>query len=495
MTTKINQDNFDFDAMIRYQIGPRIANVTVTDSTFANVLNANGIFSNGGVVYGVVYGAGFTNNTRILLNPNIVPTSITYVSESALRIQLQDLPSKSYNVQIFDNSTKLGTLYAQLLTFSSGPVWTTAASLPSVIVDKVYVNTIAATSDSNILYTVQAGSTLPSNLQLLSNGLISGYANTAVGTYTFTAVATDEESQQVTRTFSIEVTPEPPIDAFVTGSNVSTITYTYNSANYIAHVFLESGTFQINAFSNISALNTVDMFLVGGGAGGAGDQGGGGGGGVTNNYVNVSVEVDTSYTVTVGGGGASGTRGGNTQVTGGSLSSMIAPGGGTGASLTGTAAAWYTGGGGGGGNGGGGGGGGAGYIGFGGGTAGIWSGGGGGGMGSAGGGGGSYCGGGMGGNGLQFAQYAALGGSPAGYFGGGGRGGAFSGGSSVSTMTNTATGGGGNGKCGGSSDPGTGDGVPGTGGGGGGGIGNDPGGAGRGGTGGHGIVIIRYPTG
>jgi hypothetical protein len=502
MTTKANEDSFNkeeiYDSILGR--GPFISNVILTDGTFANVLTSSLLPTVNANI--IVNGVNFDNNTRILIS-NISATELSLISNTQLTAKFNTIDAVQDDgtiiLRIVDNGSGFNRIYLNKVYASQIPRWLTSVTLGNILVNYFFTASIAAVSDSDIVFALAAGSTLPGNLTLLSNGYISGYAPDNHGTFNFTITATDEENQASNRTFTIEVLPEPPIDAFVTGSNVTTTTYTYNSANYIAHVFLESGTFQINAFSNLSVLNTVDMFLVGGGAGGAGDQGGAGGGGVTNNYVNVpDLATNEQYTVAVGLGGGNFAYGGNTSVAGGSVS-LLAPGGGAAKGLGGgNAPAWYTGGGGGGrdapgavsGLGG------TGFLGFSGGNGGYRGGGGGGGMGSAGGAGGSTCNGGMGGNGAYFAQYAALGGSPAGYWGGGGRGGAFSGGTSTSIMTNTATGGGGDGMCGGFSYPGTGSeyGDAGSGGGGGGGIANNSGGAGRGAPGGHGIVIIRYRT-
>ena len=498
MTTKATEDSFNkeeiYDSILGR--GPFISNVILTDSTFANVLTSPLLPTVNANI--IVNGVNFDNNTRILIS-NTSATELSLISNTQLTAKFNTIDTVQDDgtiiLRIVDNGSGFNRIYLNKVYASQTPTWQTSTTLDSILISNFFTASLAAVSDSNIVYALAEGSSLPGNLTLESNGYISGYVPDNQGTFNFTITATDEENQVSNRTFTIEVLPEPPIDAFVTGSNVSTTTYTYNSANYVAHVFLEGGTFQVNNFSNIASLNEIDMFIVGGGGGGGGDQGGGGGSGVATNYANIAnVESNTEYVVVVGGGGGNFGRGGNTTIAGGSIN-LFAGGGGNGAGRRSNGTAWYVGGGCGGPDGsitytGGGA-----FVGFpGGNTTGGYAGGGGGGMGSSGGNGGSYCNGGMGGNGLQFAQYAALGGSPAGYFAGGARGGAFSGSGSVSTMTNTATGGGGDGKCGGSFDPGTGNGDPGTGGGGGGGVANSPTGAGAGSPGGHGIVIIRYPT-
>lgn len=501
MTTKLTTDNINtfevYDNLVG--LGPQVSNVVYTDGSYTAIeineipdANANLILN----------GYNFNSDTRVLIS-NTSPSELVLVSDTQLKVKFSTVPVAADGtviLRLLDTKTGRNRIYLDIIDGPVVPVWITGTNdIATIITDQYFSTTLVATAVNTVSYSLESG-TLSGNITLnTSTGVLSGYGGTTTyGGYSNIVVrATDTvEGTYKTRTFAIKVDPQPLIDAFVTGSNVSTIAYTYNSANYIAHVFLESGTFEINAYSNIASLNEIDMFVVGGGAGGAGDQGGGGGGGVANNYANVSgTALNTEYTIQVGGGGGNFGFGGNTSITGGSIS-LFAGGGGAAEGLaSGAVATWYTGGGAGGYGGSGGQNlsGGVGLVGYNGGSSGSQAGGGGGGMGSAGSNGGSYCNGGMGGNGIQFAQYAALAGSPAGYFGGGGRGGAYAGSSSVSTMTNTATGGGGDGKCGGSYDPGTGNGDPGTGGGGGGGIGNNPGGAGAGSPGGSGIVIVRYP--
>jgi hypothetical protein len=116
-----------------------------------------------------------------------------------------------------------------------------------------------------------------------------------------------------------------------------TITYTdSNGANprstppypngYVIHTFTTSGTL------SLPASVTADVLVVGGGGGGGGGTGGGGGGGglIYSNGVAVSAG---STLVTVGGGGAGGTDGGSSGANGtnSTFGSLTAVGGGGGA--------------------------------------------------------------------------------------------------------------------------------------------------------------------
>lgn len=254
----------------------------------------------------------------------------------------------------------------------------------------------------------------------------------------------------------------PGTSPYATGGTETT------AGAYTVHTYTSGGSF------NVAKEGTVEVLLVGGGGGGGGglhgvmNGGGGGGGGVLyNTAVNVTAG---NHTVSVGAGGASGTNGGNTTFAG-----LTAIGGGHGAhsALAAPGAAGGSGGGEGTSQGGGPGSGMAGQ-----GNNGAWGSGaphyqGGGGGGSLYGGGGYY-----GGWGAEYS----ISGTATRYAGGGGGG------------TNDSVGGsgglGGGGQGGGASAPQGGNGAANTGGGGGG----SAQWSGTGGSGGSGIVIIRYLT-
>ncbi len=280
------------------------------------------------------------------------------------------------------------------------------------------------------------------------------------------------------------LTPYPSTVADTEWATGGTVTnYTLNGTNFTAHSFTESGTFTVN--SNVYC----EVLVVAGGGGGGGDCAGGGGAGGA--VVRSFLLPPGTYPVTVGAGGTAGPvdlpsgQGGNsvfgafplavTAFGGGGGSSYLVPalsgasgGGGeafTASSVT-NGAAGIAGQGHAGGNGKGG---------F------PYTGGGGGGAGSVGGNGTSTQGG-KGGDGLTF-DFAS--GVPANYAGGGGGCFAYTGGGG--TAGNGGSGGGGSGGLGAEAGS-NGAANSGSGGGGGGWIK-------AGGTGGSGIVIVRYVGG
>lgn len=149
--------------------------------------------------------------------------------------------------------------------------------------------------------------------------------------------------------YGVTKVPSQGIQPKATGGSI------YQNGAYTYHVFSASGT-----FTPTTAIPNAEMLIVAGGAGGGrGDNGGGGGGGAGQvlNLTSQSMTA-TPYTVTIGAGGGQSTAGasssisGFTAATGGGVQPSISGGGGTG----GTSGNGYAGGAGGSFSGGGGGG-------------------------------------------------------------------------------------------------------------------------------------------
>jgi hypothetical protein len=142
---------------------------------------------------------------------------------------------------------------------------------------------------------------------------ITGWTGTSVTvTLTYTTAATYSNRAKVTNSANATYTDSAysSTDSIVisassaaTGGTVST------SGSYTYHTFTSSGTFQVTSASLTSVAYLV---VAGGGGGGSGHYGGGGGAGGVSYHSGKAVSV-TSYGVTVGGGGPVSTdaRGGN----------------------------------------------------------------------------------------------------------------------------------------------------------------------------------------
>ena len=197
MTTQIQLGAIESTAVSSLQ-GPRITSVAVTDNTYTVTDDTAVDSTSGGYIK--ITGTGFVSGC-IVTAGNITASSTTFISSTEVRAQLSAQAAGSYNLFV---SNPDGSLSIRVLgiNFSGIPSWTTAAnqSFTSAAVSFQF----AANSDSAIIYSVNAGSTLPGGLSISSNGLLSGTANGSSGTvYTFTLQATDTENQNTPRTFVV----------------------------------------------------------------------------------------------------------------------------------------------------------------------------------------------------------------------------------------------------------------------------------------------------
>ena len=151
------------------------------------------------------------------------------------------------------------------------------------------------------------------------------------------------------------VAPPPPQGLTATGGVISD--YTSGPAIYRAHIFTSSGTFVVSALSPNPTFNNVEYLVVAGGGGGGGGQSGGGGAGGyrtsvsgetpggpgTSTETTLSV-IATSYTISVGGGGiggrgpgsaGNGYQGTSSAISGPNITTVTSTGGGGGTNLDG----------------------------------------------------------------------------------------------------------------------------------------------------------------
>ena len=425
--------------------------------------------------------------------PSASPFTITVTNPGTIS------PTSS-NAHVLSNSVTAG----------AAPVWSTSATLPTFTRNSAYSTTLVATdeSGSTITYSAVSGS-LPTGLSLNgSTGVISGTPTSSLTT-TYTVRATDQGGNFVDRAFTItnagpvwstaagqltlatvgssysttitatDDSGTAPTLSIISGSlpsglslntttgaitgtpssapaEGSTFTVRATDANSLTAdrtfsiPFLRSATFTTtSSWTAPTGLTSINALVVaGGGGGGVGTSGtwysGGGAGGGGANAGTYTVSPGTSYTITIGNGG--GTAGSGSAS---SISGVVTSNGGSGGG-NGTGS----------------------RSGFGGAT------------------------GGNSGNGANGVENSSAGGGGTGflwsangtYYGGGGGGGAgFSGWASAVAGPGGAGGGGRGG--GGTNNPGGPNGTANTGGGGGGGGGNAYSNMGSGGSG---IVIIRY---
>ena len=256
-----------------------------------------------------VAGSGFNSGATVYVDTTSCTT--TYVSSTSLTFTSPAKSAGSYHLYVYNTDGSSGILPAGFIS-SSIPTWVTSAgALTNGITNSAYTNTLSATGDGSITYSVTSGS-LPTGLSLNSNtGVISGTL-TVAGTSNFTVTATDSQNQTSSRAFSIDV------------------------------------------------LSVVQLdYLVIGGGGGGGYYGGGGGAGGYVYATNQVFDLGT-YTITVGAGQTSqnnvdvtNIRGGNSSISKSGFTTVTAVGGGNGQNTSATSAGVYQAGNGGSGGGGG----------------------------------------------------------------------------------------------------------------------------------------------
>jgi hypothetical protein len=179
---------------------PLITSIAVTDSSYT-VLDDTAVDTAGGYIK--ITGSGFASGCAVVIG-NSLATSVTFVSSTEVRAQIPAQSAGSYTVYLQNTN---GTLAMRVLgvNYSGKPSWSTANSF-SVSAPNISYQ-FAASSDSTVAYSLQAGSSLPSGLSLSSGGLLSGTVSGSGSiTYNFTLIATDTELQDTPRTFAVTIT-------------------------------------------------------------------------------------------------------------------------------------------------------------------------------------------------------------------------------------------------------------------------------------------------
>lgn len=239
-----------------------------------------------------ITGSGFnTGITAYISSANTVTCTTTYTNSTSVSFTTNAISAGTYNVILYNTDGTNG-IKPGGITYSSPPVWVTAAGeFTAGVKDIAYSQSVSATG-AGITYGVTSGA-LPTGLSLnSSSGLISG-TPTVANTFNFTITATNTYNQPTARAFSISIT---------------------------------------------AVINTTTLLVAGGGSGGTGYYGGGGGaGGVLESSTTISPGV--TYTITVGTGGVGtttqtnrGGNGGNSSISGSGFTTITAIGGGGGGS-------------------------------------------------------------------------------------------------------------------------------------------------------------------
>ena len=247
-----------------------------------------------------ISGSNFQSGATVKIvaadNQELIASSVTFTNSSTVSFDVTSAmvadDNDPYDVVITNPSGLAGTL-ADGLDFAPEPAFTKAAgSLGSIYNNSrgsVSITTGATSteSDATVTYAVTTGS-LPSGLSISSStGTITG-STSAVGSdtttsFSITATATDGSSNTTTNVRAYSIIQKAPVISSYTSTG--------------------SGTFAVP-----TGVSLMDVLVVaGGGSGGSGQYscgGGGGGGLIYRPAFPVTPGGSVSYTVGSGGGGA-----------------------------------------------------------------------------------------------------------------------------------------------------------------------------------------------
>jgi hypothetical protein len=186
---------------------PVVTSFSITDGTYAP-LDDTAANTAGGQIC-VVNGSGFAPGATIIVGTTTIG-SVTYLDSNRLTFTTPALSSGSYTIIVSNASGGAGILLPGLV-YSGVPTYTTSAgSLGSVYEASAFTQSVVATGDTPITYSLYSGS-LPSGATLNSNGTITGTSplDSSSTTYSFTIRATDPQLQDSDRSFTLTINTDP----------------------------------------------------------------------------------------------------------------------------------------------------------------------------------------------------------------------------------------------------------------------------------------------
>ena len=157
----------------------------------------------------IVNGSGFVSGAGVYIN-GIVVSVVTVVSSSVITFSSPAKSTGNYSL-IVVNPDGASATFGPGIQYSGVPAWSTSAgTLASAYEADAISNSLTATSDSTVTYSVTSG-TLPTGVTLnTASGSISGTAPVVESsiTYNFTVNAKDGENQDTNRNFSYTINPD-----------------------------------------------------------------------------------------------------------------------------------------------------------------------------------------------------------------------------------------------------------------------------------------------
>jgi len=209
-------------------INPKVNSITypgtetATDTAGGEVITLNG--------------TGFQNPCAVLIG-SISAGTVTFISSTQITFVAPAMSANTYVLYLI-NSDGGTAIVVPGISYSGTPTWSTSAgSLGSVYETAAISNTLTATGDAPITYTVASG-TLPTGSTLNNNGTLSGTAQVTASstTYNFTIAAKDAQNQTTNRSFSLTINP----DAVTWSSPASNATYNVYKNQAISNVTMSA---------------------------------------------------------------------------------------------------------------------------------------------------------------------------------------------------------------------------------------------------------------
>lgn len=154
-------------------------------------------------------GSGFNAGATVLINGTYASV-VSVANSTSLSFTTPVNSSGTYPLYIVNTDGGTG-ISVPGISYSGTPNWSTASgSIATLYETAALSNTVTATGDATISYSLYSGTLPPGSSLNTSTGLISGTSQGVDGstTYTFTIRATDGQNQDTDRTFTITINPD-----------------------------------------------------------------------------------------------------------------------------------------------------------------------------------------------------------------------------------------------------------------------------------------------
>ena len=180
---------------------PRVSTISYPgDDTAANT---------GGGQTVTLTGTGFVSGATVLINGTYASV-VSVANNTSMSFTTPAQSAGTYTLYIIN--TDGGTaISVPGISYSGTPNWTTTAGTLGTSYETANINnTLTATGDAPITYSLYSGTLPPGSSLNSTTGLLSGTSQSVSGstTYNFTIRATDGQNQDTDRAFSITISPD-----------------------------------------------------------------------------------------------------------------------------------------------------------------------------------------------------------------------------------------------------------------------------------------------